>query len=79
MRMFKPALTALAIVLMAAPALAQVPRAADGKPDLTGIWSNASLTPLSRARGVSSLVVSKEEAQKIADGTAIAGDGAALR
>ena len=49
MRMLKPALTALAIALTAAPALAQVPRAPDGKPDLTGIWSNASLTPLSRA------------------------------
>ena len=73
MRMFKPAVTAIALVLMAAPALAQVPRAPDGKPDLTGIWSNASLTPLSRARGVASLVVTKEEAQKIADGTAIAG------
>ncbi len=73
MRMFKPALTAIALVLMAAPAIAQVPRAPDGKPDLTGIWSNASLTPLSRARGVSKLVVTKEEAQKIADGTAIAG------
>jgi hypothetical protein len=58
---------------MAAPAIAQVPRAADGKPDLTGIWSNASLTPLSRARGINSLVVTQAEAQKIADNTAIAG------
>ncbi|RYG37059.1 MAG: hypothetical protein EON93_04200 [Burkholderiales bacterium] len=52
--MLKPALTAIAVALMAAPALAQVPRAPDGKPDLTGIWSNASLTPLSRARGLNS-------------------------
>src|SRR5690606_14589369 len=32
-----------------------------------------SLTPLSRARGINSLVVSRDEAQKIADNTSIAG------
>lgn len=73
MRMLKPALTALAFVLMASPALAQVPRAPDGHPDLSGIWTNASLTPLSRAPGQKSLVVSEEEAQKIAANTSIAG------
>jgi hypothetical protein len=73
MRMLKPALIAIAVALMSAPAIGQVPRAPDGKPDLTGIWSNASLTPLSRAQGVKSLVVTQEEAQKIADKTSIAG------
>jgi hypothetical protein len=73
MRMLKPALTALAIALMAAPAVAQVPRNADGHADLTGIWTNASLTPLSRAQSVKSLVVTEADAQKIANGTSIAG------
>ena len=45
MRKIGPVLIALAMA-MTAPALAQVPRAADGKPDLTGIWTNASLTRL---------------------------------
>jgi hypothetical protein len=73
MRMLRPALTALAIAIMATPAIAQVPRQSDGRPDLTGIWTNASLTPLSRAQGQKSLVVSEMEAQKIANSTAIAG------
>ena len=72
MRLLKPALVALAFVL-AQPALAQVPRAPDGKPDLSGIWTNASLTPLSRSPAQKSLVVTEEEAKKIAASTAIAG------
>ncbi len=73
MRFLKTGLSALALAMLAAPAMAQVPRDAQGKPDLTGIWTNASLTPLSRAQGVKSLVVSEMEARKIADGTSIAG------
>jgi hypothetical protein len=73
MRMLKPALTALAVIVIAAPAIAQVPRTSDGKPDINGIWTNASLTPLSRARGVDKLVVNEAEAQKIANATSIAG------
>ena len=73
MRLLKPALAALVIALIGAPALAQVPRAADGKPDLTGIWTNASLTPLTRASGQKSLVVTEAEAEKIAAGTGLAG------
>ena len=72
MRIIKPALIAL-VVAMASPALAQVPRAADGKPDLTGIWTNASLTPLSRAQGVTKLVVDDAEAQTIVTKTGLAG------
>ena len=73
MRMLKPALAALAIAIMAAPAIAQVPRTADGKPSFDGIWTNASLTPLSRARGVDKLVVDEATAKKIANSTSIAG------
>ena len=43
------------------------------RPDLEGIWTNASLTKLSRPRGVDSLVVSAEEARLIATNTPIAG------
>ena len=73
MRMLKPALTALAVVMMAMPAVAQVPKAADGKPDFTGFWTNISLTPLQRAAGNKTLVVNEEEATRIAGGYAIGG------
>ena len=73
MRFLRTGLSALALMALAAPAIAQVPRTSDGKPDLTGIWTNASLTPLSRGAGVKSLVVDEAEARKIANGTSIAG------
>lgn len=43
------------------------------RPDLQGIWTNASLTSLTRPRGVESLIVSPEEARVIAANTPIAG------
>lgn len=61
------ALTLVLILMMAAPAAAQTPatskppasskawtppRTPDGKPDLQGIWSNATLTPLERPKGL---------------------------
>ena len=42
------------------------PRTSYGKPDLTGVWSNASVTGLTRAPGVSALVVDKAQAAKLA-------------
>jgi hypothetical protein len=42
------------------------PRTSYGRPDLTGVWSNASVTNLIRAPGVAKLVVGKEEAAKLA-------------
>jgi len=66
MRRLKPALIALAIAGMAAPAMAQVPRAPDGKPDLSGFWTHASLTPLIRSPANKTLVVNEAEAKRIA-------------
>ncbi|MFT4672445.1 MAG: hypothetical protein ACI945_001788 [Pseudohongiellaceae bacterium] len=43
------------------------------RPDLGGIWTNASLTKLSRPNGVESLIVSAEQALIIAASTPIAG------
>lgn len=43
------------------------------RPDLEGIWTNASLTGLTRAEGVDQLVVSPERAQEIAAGSSVAG------
>ncbi|MFM1896064.1 MAG: hypothetical protein RLZZ385_1138 [Pseudomonadota bacterium] len=50
------------------PAIAQT-----GRPDLEGIWTNASLTGLNRPRGVETLVVSPDQAREIAARTPIAG------
>jgi hypothetical protein len=44
-----------------------MPRTPDGKPDLQGNWSNATLTPLERAEGTP-LVMTKEEAQRMEKG-----------
>ena len=73
MRMLKPALAALAIAIMAAPAMAQVPKASTGKPDLSGFWTHSALTPLQRAPANKTLVVNEAEAKKIASGFAIGG------
>ncbi len=45
---------AAAIGLAAIPALAQnaIPRAADGHPDLHGVWTNVTITPLERPRNL---------------------------
>ena len=40
-------------------------RTPDGKPDLQGIWSNATITPLERPQNVTSLVLSDEEAARM--------------
>ncbi|MBS0362832.1 MAG: hypothetical protein JSR98_15760 [Proteobacteria bacterium] len=42
------------------------PRTPSGHPDLTGVWSNASVTNLTRAPGVTKLAVGKEEAARLA-------------
>ncbi|MEX0619311.1 MAG: hypothetical protein WDZ76_11285 [Pseudohongiellaceae bacterium] len=59
----------LLTTLASAGALAQ----SAARPDLEGIWTNASLTNLNRPRGVENLIVSPEEARLIAARTPIAG------
>ena len=73
MRMLKPALAAIAVAMMASPAMAQVPKAADGKPDLSGFWTHASLTPLIRSPANKTLVVNETEAKRIAAAVPMAG------
>lgn len=55
--------------LLAQNALAQT----STRPDLEGVWSNASLTNLTRRPGITTLVVTPEEAQVIAAGIPIGG------
>lgn len=68
-RVARTTLLSLAISAVSSMSLAQDA----GIPDLEGIWTNASLTGLTRPRGIEKLVVSQEEAQEIAANTSIAG------
>jgi hypothetical protein len=64
---------ALALVtLAAAPLVAQrqaVPRTPDGRPDLQGIWSNATITPLELPAQFKNLVLSEAEAAQLEKAT----------
>jgi hypothetical protein len=42
-----------------------VPRLLDGHPDLQGIWTNATITPLERPNGFTSAVLSEAEAARL--------------
>ena len=44
-----------------------VPRAADGHADLSGVWSNASITKLTRLPGTKSLTISAAEAKALGE------------
>lgn len=61
-------LGALALVLACGTATAQpAPRAADGHPDLTGTWSNASMTWLERPANLKGLTLTDAQAKALAD------------
>ncbi|MBL8772961.1 MAG: hypothetical protein JNK30_16385 [Phenylobacterium sp.] len=61
------AATALCAALAAAPTLAQpVPKTADGRPDLSGNWSNVSLTKLERPPSLKDLTLPEAQAKALA-------------
>ena len=67
---FTAALAAILVLTLAAPAFAtegEIKRAANGKPDLTGTYDAATLTPLQRPEEYGeNLYLTPEEAEKIA-------------
>jgi hypothetical protein len=76
--MSRPILTLSAAVLaltlaQGAYAASPVPMTGFGKPDLSGTWTNQSLTPLARAKPGGPLEVDAATAKKMADSMAIAG------
>jgi hypothetical protein len=60
------AILAFAAGAHAAPKAWSPPRLADGHPDLNGVWSNASITQLTRPPGIAKLSVSEAEARELA-------------
>lgn len=73
MRSLSMAGAAIIALSCATATWAAPPLTAGGKPDLTGIWTNASLTPLQRPKMASGLEVSAEEAEKIVAATGTGG------
>ena len=64
MKLSAPGLVLLMLAFgAAARAAPAAPVAADGHPDLTGVWTNASVTHLTRPRSVAKLTLSKAEAE----------------
>ena len=66
-------LTTLASAVLVVLAAGAVSAQDAERPELTGTWSNKSLTGLTRPQGVEKLVVTAEEAAQIAANTSVAG------
>ncbi len=64
---------ATVLILLSTAAAVSVSAKEAKHPNFTGIWTNASLTNLTRPRDIKTLVVSPEEAQRLAENTAVAG------
>ena len=62
-------LAGLSLAITSTPSVAQ----STERPDLNGLWTNASLTNLQRPQGVDKLVVTAEEAAQIVANTYVAG------
>src|SRR5215216_4799403 len=57
---------------IARPAIAKpaaMQRSSDGKPDLQGVWTNATITPLERPQNVKDLVLTEEQAARMEKAT----------
>ena len=60
-------LALLLAMTLSAPAAAQALRTADGRSVLAGVWSNASITKLTRAPGMTRSVLSEAQAKALAN------------
>lgn len=66
--MLRAGLLALAFIPAANAQAPGIPRAADGRPDLRGYWSNEFPTPLEPTDGATAVVYSEAVAKLLVDG-----------
>ncbi len=67
-----PTIYSIAVLITGSTSLAQdweTPRTANGKPDLQGVWTNKTLTPLTRSREFTEIqALSSEQVQRLESG-----------